>query len=151
MSDEMRTLFQLYINKGYDDFISGVAANRSMEKEAVDDIAQGRIWTGNDAYENGLIDGIGDLDDAVSAAAELASLAAEEYGRKYFEQELSPGERLALDLMAGAKSLGLDVGVFARSPSSLERVAGMLEQTLSPLVRFNDPQGIYSHCFCDFN
>lgn len=151
MSDDMRALFQLYINKGYDDFISGVAANRSMEKDAVDNIAQGRIWTGNDAYENGLIDGIGDLDDAVSAAAELASLGTDEYGRMYFEQELSPGEQLALDLMAGAKSLGLDVGVFARSPSSLERVAGMLEQTLSPLVRFNDPRGIYSHCFCDFN
>ena len=151
MSEDMRALFQIFINKGYDDFISGVAKNRSMEKEDVDSIAQGRIWTGNDAYENGLIDGIGGLDVAVSAAAELASLGDEDYGRKYFERELSPGEQLALDLMGGAKSLGLDGGAFRRSPSSLERVAGMLEETLSPLVRFNDPRGIYSHCFCDFN
>ena len=151
MSEEMKALFQLYINKGYDDFISGVAANRSMEKESVDSIAQGRIWTGNDAYENGLIDGIGDLDEAVRAAAELADLGSDEYGHKYFEQELSPGEQLALDFMAGAKSLGLDFGVFSRSPSSLERMAGAIEKSLSPLVRFNDPRGMYSHCFCDFN
>lgn len=150
MSEDMKALFQLYINKGYDDFISGVAANRGMDKEVVDSIAQGRIWTGNDAYENGLIDGIGDLDDAIVAAAELASLGADEYGQKYFEQELSPGEQLALDLMAGAKNLGLDVAVFNRTPSTLDQLAGAVEESLSPLVRFNDPRGIYAHCFCDF-
>ncbi len=151
MSEDMKALFQLYINKGYDDFISGVAANRGMDKEAVDSIAQGRIWTGKDAYENGLIDGIGDLEDAIVAAAELASLGTDEYGQKYFEQELSPGEQLALDLMAGVNTLGLDVAVFRRTPTTLDRLAGAVEESLSPLVRFNDPRGIYAHCFCDFN
>ncbi|MGI9205587.1 MAG: signal peptide peptidase SppA [Woeseiaceae bacterium] len=151
MSEDMKSLFQLFINKGYDDFISGVAENRGMKKEDVDSIAQGRIWTGNDAFENGLIDGIGDIDDAIVAAAELASLGADDYGQKYFEQELSPGEQLALDLMAGAKNLGLDVAVFKRTPTTLDRMASALEESLSPLVRFNDPQGRYSHCFCEFN
>ena len=150
MSDEAKQLFQMFINKGYDDFISGVATHRGMEKAAVDNIAQGRIWTGNDALENGLIDGLGDMDEAVRAAAELADLG-DDYGRKYIEQELGPGEQLALDLMAGARHVGLDVSVFGRQQSSLERVAALLEEKLSPLVRFNDPKGLYALCFCEFN
>lgn len=151
MSDDAKALFQLYINKGYQDFISGVATHRSMETEEVDSIGQGRIWTGSDAYDNGLIDGLGDFGDALAAAAELADLDTDDFGVKYFEQKVGPGEQLALDLLAGAKNVGLDVGVFSRPKSSLERAAVLLEDKLSPLVRFNDPKGIYSHCFCDFN
>jgi len=150
MSADTRTLFQMFINEGYDDFISGVAMHRGMEKEVVDSIAQGRIWTGSDALKNGLIDGIGDIDEAIVEAAKLADLESDSYGIKYFAQELGPGEQLALDLMSGAGKLGLDVGVFSRKRSSLERLADVVEAKLSPLVRFNDPKGIYAHCMCDF-
>jgi protease-4 len=150
MSADTRTLFQMFINEGYDDFISGVAMHRGMEKEVVDSIAQGRIWTGSDALKNGLIDGIGDIDEAIVEAAQLADLESDSYGIKYFAQELGPGEQLALDLMSGAGKLGLDVGVFSRKRSSLERLADVVEAKLSPLVRFNDPKGIYAHCMCDF-
>lgn len=150
MSADTRTLFQMFINEGYDDFISGVAMHRGMEKEVVDSIAQGRIWTGSDALKNGLIDGIGDIDEAIVEAAKLADLESDSYGIKYFAQELGPGEQLALDLMSGAGKLGLDVGVFSWKRSSLERLADVVEAKLSPLVRFNDPKGIYAHCMCDF-
>ena len=150
MSADTRTLFQMFINEGYDDFISGVAMHRGMEKEVVDSIAQGRIWTGSDALKNGLIDGIGDIDEAIVEAAKLADLESDSYGIKYFAQELGPGEQLALDLMSGTGKLGLDVGVFSRKRSSLERLADVVEAKLSPLVRFNDPKGIYAHCMCDF-
>jgi protease IV len=150
MSADSKTLFQMFINEGYDDFISGVAMHRGMEKEVVDSIGQGRIWTGSDALKNGLIDGIGDIDEAIVEAAQLADLESDSYGIKYFAQELGPGEQLALDLMSGAGKLGLDVGVFSRKRSSLERLADVVEAKLSPLVRFNDPKGIYAHCMCDF-
>lgn len=150
MSEEMKTLFQIVIEKGYDDFITGVAEHRGLSKDEVDTIAQGRIWTANDAYERGLIDGFGDIDAAIVAAAELAKLPADEYGYKYFEQKLDPGEQLLLDLLAGAKSAGLTVGSLQKSRPSVERVADILDDALSPLVRFNDPGGIYSHCFCAF-
>ncbi len=150
MSADTRTLFQMFINEGYDDFISGVAMHRGMEKEVVDSIAQGRIWTGSDALKNGLIDSIGDIDEAIVEAAKLADLESDSYGIKYFAQELGPGEQLALDLMSGTGKLGLDVGVFSRKRSSLERLADVVEAKLSPLVRFNDPKGIYAHCMCDF-
>ncbi len=150
MSDDMKTLFQIMIEKGYDDFISGVASHRGMSKIDVDAIGQGRIWTANDAYERGLIDGLGDIDAAVIAAAELAELPVDEYGYKYFEQKLGPGEQLMLDLLSGAKSVGLTVSSFQKSRPAVERVADVLDDALSPLVRFNDPRGMYSHCFCVF-
>jgi protease-4 len=148
MSDEMKAMFQISIEKSYDDFISGVATHRGLLKVDVDNIAQGRIWTATDAYEHGLIDGFGNIDTAVAAAAELADLPADEYGYKYFQQELDPGEQLLLDLMARAKGFGLTIGSFGKPRPSVERVADILDEALSPLTRFNDPRGVYSHCFC---
>jgi protease-4 len=150
MSEEMKTLFQISIENGYDDFISKVAMYRGMSKTDVDSIGQGQIWTGNDALQNGLIDGLGDIEIAVAAAAELADLSPDGYGQKYFEQKLEPTEQLLLDLMASAKGLGIAVGAMNKPRPSIERVADILDDALSPLIRFNDPRGIYSHCFCVF-
>lgn len=150
MSEEMKTLFQISIENGYDDFISKVAKYRDMSKSDVDSIGQGQIWTGSDALENGLIDGLGNINDAITAAAELAQLAPDEYGHKYFEPKLNPTEQLLLDLMASAKGFGLAIGSINKPRPSIERVADILDDALSPLVRFNDPRGIYSHCFCVF-
>jgi protease-4 len=150
MSDEARTMIQLLIEKGYDDFISKVATHRGIDKPDVDTIAQGQVWTGADAFENG-IDEIGGVDAAVASAAELAELEEGQYGTKQFEKELSPGERLILDLLGGAKWLGFNPEGLAAKQSSIERVADILEDAISPLLRLNDPKGVYSHCFCVFD
>jgi len=150
VSDETRTLIQQLINKGYDDFISKVAIHRDIDKDDVDTIAQGQVWTGNEAFEKGLIDEIGDMDAAIAFAAELAELEPDGYGKKYFEEELSPGEQLALDLMGGAKWFGFSPARFSAQRSSIERVADVLEGAISPLLRLNDPKGVYAHCFCVF-
>lgn len=150
MSDDARTLVQMTIDNGYDRFISSVAAHRDMSKTEVDAIAQGRIWTGGDAVANGLVDAIGDLDEAVVAAAELAGLAEDEYGRIEFEQKLSPGEQFMLDMLSSSDWLGAGVRAFWRPADSVERLSSLVEKTLTPLTRLNDPKGIYAHCFCDF-
>jgi protease-4 len=149
MSAEARTIFQLSINEGYDDFISGVAANRDMSKEVVDSIAQGRIWTGDDALANGLVDELGELEDAIASAAGLAELEEGAYGRKLFEKALEPGEQLLLDLMSGMHEWGLDFGRIAEPRPAITSVIDLVERSLSPLARFNDPRGIYAHCFCE--
>jgi protease-4 len=148
LSADVKAIFQLSVNNGYDDFISGVAEHREMSKEVVDSIAQGRVWTGNDAIANGLVDELGELEAAIAAAAELAELGPEDYGTRYFERELDPGEQLLLDMLGGAKGWGLDLASFARPRPSLSYVADMLDEALSPLTRFNDPGGIYAYCFC---
>lgn len=150
LSEETKTMIQLLIEKGYDDFISKVAMHRGIDKPDVDVIAQGRVWTGSDAINNGLIDEIGEINAAIAAAAGLAELEEGQYGEKYFEKELSPGEQLLLDLLGGAKWLGFSPDGLARSNSSIKQVANMLENAISPFFRMNDPKGVYAHCFCVF-
>ncbi len=149
MSDEAKALFQLVINRGYDDFISKVAEFRGLDKVSVDRIAQGQVWTGADALDHGLIDAIGGLDEAVVAAAELAELEDGEYGRKYIQKELTATEQFALEFLGAVASLGIDAGRFIDRQTALSRLASVVESALDPVLRFNDPKGVYSHCFCD--
>ena len=71
--DEM-TLIQSYIERGYDVFLTRCAEGRNMSKEAIDSIGQGRVWTGSQACELGLVDELGGIDRAVELAAEIAKI-----------------------------------------------------------------------------
>ncbi len=67
-------LMQAEIERGYDLFISRVAEGRGISKDSVDAIGQGRVWTGEQALKIGLVDQIGNLNDAIAEAAQLAEL-----------------------------------------------------------------------------
>lgn len=149
LSDDARELLQVVIEDGYQDFVSRVAFHRDLPEDEVDRLAQGQIWTGAQAAELGLVDGIGSLEEAVAAAAELAGLEDGGYGRVYIEPELTPTEQFLLQLLGGARALGIDLARFAPRPGAVERLAESLAATLAPLVRFNDPNGLYAYCaFC---
>ena len=149
MSEPMKNLFQLIINDTYDDFISGVADQRAMEKQAVDGVAQGQVWTGQDAFEKGLIDELGTFEDSIRAAAKLAGLGEDDYGRKLIEIKLSPTEKIVLDFLSLSQRAGFDVTTLVSGPGALESFANNLQKLLAGLSQFNDPKGIYSHCFCE--
>lgn len=149
MSDQAKRLFQMMINDGYQDFIGSVAESRGMEIDAVDAIGQGQVWTGMDALNNGLVDELGGLDDAIAAAAELAEISDEEFGIKNIDQELSPGEQMLIDLLGGAASMGIDVPGWAVQRSLVDDIKDSVAAKTSTILRFNDPKGVYSHCFCD--
>jgi protease-4 len=151
MGEHTKQLFQLVIEDGYDDFISGVAAGRDLDKAYVDSIGQGQVWTGNEAFENGLVDQLGDFDDAVTAAAELAGLTDGEYGQKLIEKQLTPTEQMILDFLSILRITGVDPEAFVRAPTQVEVFANRMQELLSGLNKFNDPKGIYSHCFCELN
>ncbi|MBF26178.1 MAG: signal peptide peptidase SppA [Flavobacteriales bacterium] len=74
LSEEERRFLQMSVTQTYNDFISHVANARNMSKEDVDNIGQGRVWTGLRAHQIGLVDEIGGLSDAINSAAELAKL-----------------------------------------------------------------------------
>ena len=150
MSEQAKQLFQMLINEGYDDFISRVAINRGMDEADVDAIGQGRVWTGSDAIDNGLVDELGGLDDAIAAAAELADLGDGEYGKKTIRTELSPTEQLIIDLLSVAKTAGVNPLELSRPPNRLQQLAARLELAIAPLARFDDPKGVYAHCLCLF-
>ena len=63
------------VTQVYDSFIERVAEGRGMTVEAVDEVARGRVWTGQDAMDIGLVDGMGNLQDAVKMAAEMAGIS----------------------------------------------------------------------------
>ena len=74
LNDEEMAILDRYIGKGYGLFRKRVADGRKMSVQQVEEIAQGRVWLGNDALGIRLVDAIGSLDDAVKKAAKLAKL-----------------------------------------------------------------------------
>ena len=96
MSDSFRDVVQEGVEDTYEVFLERVAAGRNMSIAAVDSLAQGRVWSGVDAKENGLIDELGNLDDAIAAAAEMAEL--DSYGIRKYPKYKSDFERLMEDL-----------------------------------------------------
>ena len=74
-------LLQNYINQGYELFTGRVAGGRGLEQDSVKVIAEGRVWTGEQAQKIGLVDKLGNLDDAIAAAAKLAELEDYTVGR----------------------------------------------------------------------
>ena len=73
-SEKEKNIFKKFIKTGYKSFITKVAEGRNMTISEVDSIGQGRIWNAKDAKKIGLIDGIGDLNDAIKKAAKLAKI-----------------------------------------------------------------------------
>lgn len=143
ISEGAAQAFQMGIEHGYHRFISLVGDNRDMSLEAVDKVAQGRVWTGFDALNHGLIDQIGDFDDAVAEAAKMANL--ESYNLYWVEEPLSPTEQFIQEFMKQVSiSLGFDVQSLI--PQSLLPVAKKMEQQASLLQNFNDPKGYYAFC-----
>jgi protease-4 len=151
MSTDTKQLIQLLVNDTYDDFISGVAELRDMDKQAVDLIGQGQVWTGVDALENGLIDELGSFEDAIRAAAELAELEEGEYGKKQIKTELSPSKQMVLDFLALAKGVGIDPASLVGKPTIIQSFANRLQKLLAQVTQFNDPKGVYLHCFCEID
>ena len=132
LSGPQQRVIQSNIEHGYRKFINLVARGRDMTPEAVDEVAQGRVWLGERALELGLVDGLGGLTDAVAAAAELAEL--EDYGVKRFTLPLSPRDVLIQQLMDSAQSA---------APS---RLAGLLRDAWNTAEALNDPQHVYAIC-----
>jgi len=152
LTDDSRRFLQGFVDNEYDDFIELVGVYREMETDAVDEIAQGQVWTGEEALRFGLVDTLGDLDDAVAEAAELAGLDDDDFSTTWIQKSLSPGEQFIVDLLGSASRLGLDVAALRpRVPPSTETILRAVDRSFGRLLQFNDPRGVYSHCFCAVN
>ena len=101
MTDTFRAQIKEGIEHTYETFLKRVADGRGMTTEQVDEIAQGRVWSGVDALELGLVDEIGNLDNAIEAAAKMVDL--ETYGIRQYPKYKSDFERLMEDF-GGAKA-----------------------------------------------
>lgn len=151
----MANLFQLSINRGYQEFIQLVATNRDMTLEEVDAIAQGRVWSGKKAKELGLVDELGNLTDAVVAAATLAKL--EQYDTLLIEKEQSSRNKIMQQLLgqssilvslfsANEENVAIDLATNSVNSKPLSQFITMMKDELSLMNQFNDPQGRYTLC-----
>lgn len=103
MQESFKNQVQESIEDTYQTFLQRVAEGRNMSMAQVDSVAQGRVWSGTEALEIGLVDEMGNLDDAIAAAAEMASL--DTYGIKKFPKYKSGFERLMEDLEGASLQL----------------------------------------------
>ena len=108
MGAEVEGVLQSIIEHGYEQFIGLVANYRGMTTEQVDGVAQGRVWTGAQAHQRGLVDQLGSLRDAIDAAARIAGLG-ETYRVTYVKPELKAWQEFLLQMGARAViAAGLD-------------------------------------------
>lgn len=123
----------------YGEFLRLVATGRQRTPDAIDKIAQGRVWTGAHAKTLGLVDHLGELDAAIAAAAALAKV--EKYEPDYVEPELSPWEALLQDF--SAESLLPNSAI--RLLETFSRIPAL--HNIYALQLFNDPNHVYVQCW----
>ncbi len=147
LDKRMADVLQMSVADTYGKFITGVAAGRDSTPEKIHEIAQGRVWSGRQALERGLVDTLGGLKDALDAAAERGGLG-ESYRVDYIEREPRGIDRY----------LSLLFSTFVRAAQN--QFGAQLSSWLPPLARnvqtslrlFESarahPLRVYAFCFC---
>lgn len=132
----VQELFQLSVDSLYQNFLDIVAQGRTMQLDAVDRIAQGRVWSGIDAQKIGLIDELGGLSEAIDIAAKLAGIQ-EDYGVQYIRHQLEAHEQLLIELFAHIKHAGI-------APDLLQSLRNAWLPWASVTAQFTDPNHQYA-------
>ena len=140
---EVQQMMQLTIENGYKRFINLVADSRKKTPEQIDSIAQGHVWTGQDAKENGLVDSLGDFDDAVAKAAELAKLS--NWHLDFWQDDPSFID-MVFDSMSGSVRAMLPQALQAWLPAPLADAALAVKAQNDKFGTMNDPQNRYAFC-----
>lgn len=116
MRPEEKVILQQYIEHGYDLFLTRCSEGRNIPKDSLDHIAQGRVWTGNQALKIGLVDALGNIDTAIQEAAKLAKLddySLQDYPKKVdFLESLLSNQKEEFATKAMKEYLGKDYELF---------------------------------------
>ncbi len=153
LSPEAGQVLQSYIEKGYRDFIGGVAAGRGRTPEQIDAVARGRVWTGVQAMERSLVDEMGGLQAAIADAAARAELGGPgDWRTRYIERQATPFEKFFSGFVQGRigqawlRDSQFARGVLAQALPQAGQDVRLLEQVLKP--RDGAPVSVLAHCFC---
>jgi protease-4 len=145
LDPKMAEILQLVIDQGYERFVTRVAEARGQSWDQVDRVARGRVWSGEDALELGLVDELGGLQEAIESAAKRAELE-DGYSVFYVEPERSLQDRL-LDRLLAIAEAPEPAPDPAPAPPAIHALRS-IERELQRLALWNDPQGLYGHCLC---
>ncbi|RZU02993.1 signal peptide peptidase SppA [Rivibacter subsaxonicus] len=152
LDPRLADVVQLAIGRIYQDFIGRAAEARKTTPDKIDAVAQGRVWTGAQALERGLVDRVGSYGDALQAAATRAKLADGAYAVRYVEPDRKPFERL-LESISGAavQALGPQLAqnwLPLGAPPALARDMQRELLWLSELSEGRQPFAGVVHCLC---
>lgn len=151
LQEEPKEILQLAIENAYNTFIGHVATAREKPVDDIDEIAQGRVWAGSDAAENGLVDSLGTYKDALNAAARRAKLG-KDYKVQYIEPALGWREAIAREGQVLAvrmtKALVPEQQLLVDARSMLSPI----EKEITRIGRFSrSPGEPYYYCACGGN
>lgn len=130
-------VIQDYVNQTYERFLSLVGKSRGLEVEEVEKLAEGRVWTGREAYELGLIDHLGGLSQALKEAIKLAGIEGN------FEIEEFPKIRTPADAIAELLEVREDGASFPSDSFFRHPLLKKLPDAMHFLKSLNDPLGMY--------
>ncbi|MDT8410106.1 MAG: signal peptide peptidase SppA [Wenzhouxiangellaceae bacterium] len=152
LPEAARRALQAIIEHGYSEFIGLVAEHRDLSVERVDQIAQGRVWTGSQARQRGLVDQLGTLEQAVAAAARIAGVG-DDYETTYVMPRLSVLEKIFADVgaeaMARAGLQGIMPGMAYWPGRDLYmNVIEQFRRVSAGSARRNVPE-VMAHCLCE--
>lgn len=121
-----KAIIQKSIEKNYETFVTKAAEGRGMTVEALKEVAGGRVWTGVQAKERGLVDVLGNFEDAVSIAAQKAGID-DDYKLRYFPKQKPFFEKLMEDFGGQVKSefVKQEVGEFYPYLKELQKVKNL--------------------------
>jgi len=143
MNSAMAEALTQLMNQSYRTFLSRVAEGRKMTPDAVERIAEGRVWAGQTARDLGLVDRLGSLDEAIASAAQRAGL--EKYSVDYLQQPLTRRERLLKQFNEFFSELiRAAIAKVAPAPPAVLKLVS--ESFWVDFINFNDPKGIYAYC-----
>jgi protease-4 len=145
LSPEVKTIVQATIERGYHQFIAGVAKGRNITVDKVDSIARGRVWSGEAAKSLGLVDELGGLEDAEAAAAKLANLKPDSWRIDEMQPRHDLFKQWIGKLFGSAHADLSTLTAWLPENSGLRQPA---EAALRLFQHLNDPQGEYAYCFC---
>jgi len=143
-------MVQTRIDHYYQRFLGTAAAARNTTTEKIDEVAQGRVWTGRQAKANGLVDTLGGLNDAIASAARRAKLT--DYSVGYLEREPRGLERW-LSLFFGQLVVAAQEHLGWTLPFALPSLGREMQGELERQARLfaasrDDPLRTYAYCFC---
>ena len=146
LSEEQKMLIQMSVEQGYREFLDLVSRGRNIAKADIDNIAQGQVWLGAVAKEKGLVDQLGDFDDALYAMSEL--LKQQRLENKPAYEKLVPqwfGDRDESLFAELSRSLNSKMQVSFAKWLNLP-IAKQADDFAQTFAKFNDPQYRYLYC-----
>ena len=145
LAKPVQDIYQTEIEHGYDRFLEIVSKGRQISKTQVDKLAQGQVWLGNDAFQNGLVDEIGSFNEAINKAEQLVNQRQEKAMESFSVEWLIDDDSNSFVktlLHDTKKTTQRAFASWIGIPAPIQK----LQKELNVLTKFNDPKGQYLYC-----